>query len=44
MKKLFALASPTTEAIVCAALLSGVCAELVAGTDDIRRFWRIFTM
>lgn len=44
MKKLFAMASPTTETVACAALLAGVCAELLAGTDDIRRFWRIFTM
>jgi hypothetical protein len=45
MKKMMpALASPGTDAVVCAALAAGVCAALIAGKDDIRRFWRIHQM
>lgn len=44
MKKLYGLASPATETVVCAALLAGAGAELLKGRDDVRRFRRIFTM
>lgn len=44
MKKLSALASPGPDALVCVALLAGVCAELLAGQEDARRFWRMFAM
>lgn len=44
MKKLFLLASPGPDVMVCVALAAGVCAELFAGKDDVRRFWRIATM
>lgn len=44
MKKLFVLASLAPDAVVCAALLAGVCAELPAARTDVHRFWRIATM
>lgn len=44
MKKLFVLASPAPDAVVCTALLAGVGAELFAARTDVRRFWRIATM
>jgi hypothetical protein len=45
MKKLFVPpASPTADTVVCAAMLAGVGAALLAGKDDIRRFWRIHKM
>jgi hypothetical protein len=30
--------------VICAALLAGVGAALLAGKDDIRRFWRMHKM
>lgn len=44
MRKLFTLASPAADTAVLAALVAGVCAALLAGRDDIRRFWRIHNM
>jgi hypothetical protein len=43
MKKWYVLASPTMVTAVGAALLAG-CVTLLAGKDDIRRFWQIHNM
>ena len=43
-KVLGPLASPTVDTVVGAALFAGIGAALLAGKDDIRRFWRMHKM
>lgn len=44
MNKRFALASMGADTAVCVALLAAVGVALLAGKDDIRRFWRMYRM
>lgn len=43
-KALGPLASPAVDMVISAALFAGVGAALLAGKDDIRRFWRMRKM
>ncbi|HUC21768.1 MAG TPA: hypothetical protein VMA73_03610 [Streptosporangiaceae bacterium] len=44
MKTWFAAGSPAAVTVACVALLAGVSVALLAGKDDIRRFWQIHNM